>query len=509
MSIFSILILVVHYTLLGLLCVYGVHRMYHTFVAQRAARKTSAPVRASIPDEDLPLVTVQAPIFNERFVVERLIDSLVAIDYPKDKLQIQVLDDSTDDTVLLAAKRVADYRAQGFNIEHIHREDRQGFKAGALEEALASTTGEYVAIFDADFLPPVDFLRKTIPHFTSPDIGMVQTRWAHLNREHNLLTRVQSIMLDAHFGIEQIARAKMGAFFNFNGTAGIWRKETIIDAGGWKADTLTEDLDLSYRAQIKNWKFSYVQGVGCPSELPVNMAAFKTQQHRWAKGAIQVMKRLLARVWKSKLPFHTKLEATFHLTGNVSYMLMFIDSLFFLLPAVHIREQAEIGLLAWFDIPLFFLATLSHAFFFIFSQKILYKKISNRLQVLPALLAVSIGLGVNNGRAVIEAFAGHVSGFVRTPKTGDVSNKLAPTIEPVKKTKIQYSAVSALWADRLEIILGTAYMIYLVWAGLNGYWIVMPFLALFSLGFFFTGLHSLAERHDFDFNFVGRAAKPA
>lgn len=513
MSFFSISVLAVHYFLLSALCIYGVHRIYHTLVAQSATRIDTIDSQLTFADCDLPHVTVQAPIFNERLVVERLIDSLVALDYPREKIQIQVLDDSTDETVMLAANRIAEWRTKGINITHIHRKDRQGFKAGALEEALASASGDYIAIFDADFLPPVGFLKKAIPYFSSPEIGMVQTRWSHLNRDHNLLTRVQSIMLDAHFGIEQIARSKMGAFFNFNGTAGVWRKKTISDAGGWQSDTLTEDLDLSYRAQLKDWEFRYIRDIRCPSELPVNMAAFKTQQHRWAKGAIQVMKRLLVRVWKSSVPLTTKIEATFHLTGNVSYMLMFIDSLFFLLPAVHIREQASLSFLAWFDIPLFFLATLSHAFFFIFSQKILHENFLSQLKVLPALLSMSIGLGVNNGRAVIEALVGYTTDFIRTPKTGNVTQEIAI---PSKRRKKQngkawstYNAVSAHWADRLEIVLGGAYLGYFFWAGMNGYWIVMPFLALFSLGFLFTGLLSVTERHNFNFSFARPAVKSA
>ncbi len=487
MSVLATTILIVHYLLVGILCLYGAHRIYHTYLAKRHIVSQSPTVMVG----EFPFVTVQAPIFNEQFVVERLIDALVEIDYPRDKLQIQVLDDSTDETVELAAERVSVHRKAGINIVHIHRTNRQGFKAGALEEALSSAEGELIAIFDADFLPPSDFLKNVVPHFSSSEIGMVQTRWQHLNRDHNLLTRVQSIMLDAHFGIEQVARSQTGAFFNFNGTAGIWRKETIIDAGGWRADTLTEDLDLSYRAQLKNWQFLYLHEVGCPSELPVEMAAFKTQQHRWAKGAIEVMKRVLRTVWKSPVGMHTKIEATFHLTGNFSYMLMFVDSLFFLLPAIHIREQAAWHFLAWVDIPLFFFASLSHAWFFLYSQKILYGKMVHGISILPVLLATSIGIGINNGRAVMEALAGHVTEFVRTPKTGDTAQR---KFRAYSQGRARYTAVSALWADWLEIILACVYFAYLVWAVSREYWIVAPFLALFCIGFFFTGSQSLIVR---------------
>lgn len=548
MSSLSLIILVTHYLLLGILCLYGGHRIYHTFLARAILSRQSAKTQktenlpliqsqsmqthalalsASITDDDLPTVTLQAPIFNERFVVERLIDALAAIEYPKDKLQIQILDDSTDDTVDLARKRIAHHQSSGINIDHIHRMNRQGYKAGALQEALESATGDFVAIFDADFIPPRDFLTRTMPYFfksedgpgsqdcseTRPvidaEIGMVQTRWQHLNREHNLLTRVQSIMLDAHFGIEQIARSQTGAYFNFNGTAGIWRKATISDAGGWLADTLTEDLDLSYRAQLKGWTFKYAHQIGCPSELPVDMAAFKTQQHRWAKGAIEVMKRVLRQVWKSPAKLHTKIEASFHLTGNFSYMLMFIDSLFFLLPAVHIRETADLHFLAWIDIPLFFFASLSHAWFFLYSQKILHGRLRRGFSIMPVLLATSIGLGVNNGRAVIEALIGHVTGFVRTPKTGDTSETFAkrpkllsgdqekPTpLAKTKSTKVErYKADSAKWAEWLEITLGSVYFFYLIWALANHYWVVAPFLSLFCIGFWYTGTLSLAARY--------------
>lgn len=491
MSILSMFILIVHYLLIGILCIYGAHRIYHTLLAERHS-KLEGPqaIKGS-----LPKVTVQAPVFNERLVVERLVDALAALDYPADKLQIQLLDDSTDDTVEIAAARIAYHRERGVDIVHIHREDRQGFKAGALEEALSSATGEFIAIFDADFLPPVDFLKNAVPYFSRPEIGMVQTRWQHLNRDHNLLTRVQSIMLDAHFGIEQIARSRTGAFFNFNGTAGIWRKEAIRDAGGWRADTLTEDLDLSYRAQLKNWKFVYLPDIGCPSELPVDMAAFKTQQHRWAKGAIEVMKRVLRTVWKSPATLHAKVEATLHLTGNFSYMLMFVDSLFFLLPAVHIREQAEWHFLAWVDIPLFFFASMSHAWFFLYSQKILYGNFLKGITILPALLATSIGLGVNNGRAVIEALVGHVTGFVRTPKTGDVAAGTgnSPSVDVPSKGS-RYKTVGVIWAEWLEVALAVTYLGYMIWAISRSYWVVVPFLAVFAVGFFFTGSQSLLSR---------------
>lgn len=499
MSAFSIAILTIHYTLVGLLCVYGAHRVYHTFLARRWGNDVVDDMPQLADGSNgapPPLVTVQAPVFNERFVIERLIDSLAALDYPADRLQIQIIDDSTDESIDIAAERIAYHRARGVNIDHVLRDDRKGFKAGALDAAMASATGELIAIFDADFSPEPDFLKKTIPAFRDSKLGMLQTRWLHLNTDSNMLTRVQAIMLDAHFAIEQVARSHTGAYFNFNGTAGIWRRAAIEDAGGWRADTLTEDLDLSYRAQMKGWRFKYARNIGCPSELPTNMGAFKTQQHRWAKGAIEVMKKTLLDIWKSPASPHAKIEATFHLTGNISYMLMFIDTLFFLIPSVHIRETAGWSFLSWLDIPLFFLASLSHAWFFLYSQKLLYGQLANKLSVLPLLLATSIGLGVNNGRAVIEALVGHVTGFIRTPKTGELSTPAQPmsAANKQKPSSINYKAVSALWADRLEIGLAAIYIGYLAWAISKGYFIVVPFLALFAIGFMFTGLHSLTGR---------------
>jgi len=487
MSAFALFVLVIHYCLVGTLCIYGAHRMFHTFLAKQTVINTTQPPILN----EYPQITVQAPVFNERFVVERLIDALAALDYPRDKLQIQILDDSTDDSSEIAAARILCHRQKGLDITHICREDRVGFKAGALDAALKTATGEFIAIFDADFMPNPDFLKRAIGKFADEEVGMVQTRWHHLNTDYNILTRVQSIMLDAHFGVEQVARAKTGSYFNFNGTAGIWRRTTIDDAGGWRADTLTEDLDLSYRAQMKQWRFVYMRDHGCPSELPVDMCAFKTQQHRWAKGAIEVMKKTLLDIWKSSASLHTKIEASFHLTGNFSYMLMFIDSLFFLLPAVHIREQSELHILAWLDIPFFFFASLSHAWFFLYSQKLLYGNVRNKLTIMPVLLATSIGLGVNNGRAVFEALIGHVTGFVRTPKTGHINNK---TIFGQKPKGPNYQATTAQWADRLEVAMGGFYLAYLLWAITHGYWVVTPFLALFSVGFFFTGLQSIAAR---------------
>jgi len=394
---------------------------------------------------------------------------VLAFDYPKDKVQFQVLDDSTDDSIEIVADTVAYYKARGFDIEHVRRASRRGYKAGALADAMDDVKGEFIAIFDADFIPQPDFLQRTIPYFSNPKIGLVQGRWTYLNSSKNTLTRLQSVMLDAHFGVEQVTRYGKGVFFNFNGTAGVWRKKTIMDAGGWRADTLTEDTDLSYRAQTLGWQFIYNPDIDCPSELPEDMNAFKTQQHRWAKGGIEVLMKLIPSVLASDIPFKTKAEAVFHLVGNISYLLIFIDSLFFLLPTVHIREQMGPNPLVWLDIPIFAFASLSHAYFFLSGQSRLYGKMRDKFFILPTLLATSIGLGVNNGRAVMEAL------------TAALQNS--------------YQANSQNWATYFELLLGTVYTLFLVWALSRNYWMVSPFLALFAFGFFYTGFFSLIQNY--------------
>jgi len=479
--------LAVHYVLVAILCVYGSHRFYHTLRVNIKRKST----KALSDDSFTPRVTVQLPLYNEKFVVERAIDAVARLDYPPEKLQIQIIDDSTDDSVDIAARRIKFYKDQGLDISHVRRSKRTGYKAGALADAMAEVSGEFIAIFDADFIPAPDFLRRSIAQFKDPKIGVVQSRWTYLNEKTNVLTRVQGIMLDAHFGIEQPVRYQKDCFFNFNGTAGIWRRTAIEDAGGWSADTLTEDLDLSYRAQMKGWKFIYLKDLECASEIPANMCAFKVQQHRWAKGSIEVMKKLLVPIWKSTASRRVKIEATFHLTGNFSYMLMFIDSVFFLIPSVHIRENMGLNFIGWLDIPLFVLASVSHAWFFLYGQKILHGKILDKLALMPVLLATSIGLGVNNGRAVIEALLGHVTEFERTPKIGE---RTQVSQGSTRKTPRRYKALSTKWADWLELSLALFYTVNLLWAIGKGYWAVTPFLLLFALGFFYTGLLSVLTR---------------
>ncbi|MCA9521577.1 MAG: glycosyltransferase family 2 protein, partial [Myxococcales bacterium] len=320
----EITFLIVYFALLFLLSIYGAHRYYMAYLFYKHKKDKPEP-KAEF--EQLPKVTIQLPMYNEMFVAERLIDATCAVRYPADRLEIQVLDDSTDETQQIARQAVERHRALGINIHYIHRTNRQGYKAGALQEGMEVAHGEFLAVFDADFVPQPDFLEKTIQYFTNDEVGMVQVRWEHLNREFSLLTRAQSVLLDGHFMIEHTARNRSGRFFNFNGTAGIWRRTTIVDAGGWQHDTLTEDLDLSYRAQIEGWKFVYLNDVISPAEIPVEMNSFKSQQHRWAKGSIQTAKKLLPRIFASKrLPFKVKVEAFFHLTNNLAYLLMVLLS---------------------------------------------------------------------------------------------------------------------------------------------------------------------------------------
>ena len=326
---FDLAIMLPYFFVLTILAMYGIHRyalVYHYF-------KNRKNVPGPPPEvTEWPRVTVQLPIYNERYVIERLVDAVAQFDYPRELLEIQVLDDSTDETQEVARACVERHQQLGLCISYLHRDNREGFKAGALQEGLKSATGELIAIFDADFIPPADFLRRTAPYFNEAKLAMVQTRWSYINRNYSVLTEIEAILLDGHFVIEHSARSRSGLFFNFNGTAGIWRRTAIEDAGGWQHDTLTEDTDLSYRAQLRGWQFLYLPEIDCPSELPVEMNAFKSQQARWAKGLMQTAKKILPRVMRANVPGAVKTEAFFHLTGNISYPLMVFLSIIFHYP---------------------------------------------------------------------------------------------------------------------------------------------------------------------------------
>src|SRR5579872_839491 len=480
---FDMALLIPYFFVLILLASYGAHRYVLVYLYYKNKKNhTTEPVHRFA---ELPRLTVQLPIFNEQFVVDRLLDAVCHLEYPKDQLDIQLLDDSTDETVAVAQGLVNHYAAQGFPVTYHHRDNREGFKAGALAEGLKTAKGEFIAIFDADFTPPPEFLLKTVHHFTDPKIGMVQTRWTHINRNYSFLTEVEAILLDGHFVLEHSGRARHDVFFNFNGTAGIWRRKAIDDAGGWEHDTLTEDTDLSYRAQLKGWKFIYRQDVECPAELPVEMTAFKTQQARWAKGLIQTGMKILPQVLKSKQPFRVKLEAWYHLTANLSYPLMVVLSVL-LLPAMVIRFYQGWFQMLYIDVPLFLASTFSISSFYLVSQRELFPRSWPRaLLYLPFLMALGIGLTITNTKAVIEALIGKETAFARTPKYRVVSKK--------DKFRAAKYRKRLGWVPWIEILIGTYFALTVVYAVQNENYLTVPFLLLFVVGYWYTGLMSLLQ----------------
>ena len=477
METWQTLCLTLYCAIVALLSVYGFHR-YHMMRLYFKHSGPSKPPQRHF--EDLPGVTVQLPMFNEYHVVERLLDAVSKLDYPRDRLQIQVLDDSVDETQQRARLAVESLRARGLDIDYLHRDSREGFKAGALAAGLEQAKYDFVFILDADFVPPPDVLQKSMHYFTDDGLGMVQMRWGHLNRKYSLLTRIQAIFLDGHLMIEHTARNRSGRFFNFNGTAGIWRRRSIEEAGGWQHDTLTEDLDLSYRAQLAGWRFLFLPDVEVPAELPVEINAFKTQQHRWTKGSAQTAKKILPRVWRAPLPLRVKIEATFHLTANSCYLLMLLMALM-MLPVLTIRAQMGWERLLLIDLPLFSMATMAISGFYVVSQKALYPDWRRQIKYLPALMAIGISLCVNNTRGVFEGWIGHQSGFSRTPKYG---------------ATVKASGVGSKYAGKKTVVaaaeIGMAcyfgLVLYQAWS--IGLYFGMPFLLLFHTGFLYTGLMS-------------------
>jgi cellulose synthase/poly-beta-1,6-N-acetylglucosamine synthase-like glycosyltransferase len=469
----------VYLSILGILAIYGIHRMQLVLMyIRRRGEKTPLPPL----NEPLPQLTVQLPIFNERYVACRLIEAVSKFDYPKDRMEIQVLDDSTDETVQLVSELVSNLAREGWDIRHIHRSSRKGFKAGALKNGLQQARGEFIAVFDADFIPHSDILKKLIPYFSDPGIGMVQARWGHINQDYSLLTRVQSLILDSHFIVDQVARNRTGRFFNFNGTAGIWRKQCIEDAGGWHEDTLTEDLDLSYRAQLAGWRFLMVPGVVVPAELPVEVGGFLRQQFRWAKGAIQTLRKQLGRILKSPIPFCVKLEATLHLTNNLVYPLSLILAVL-ILPVMLLRSVAPSGTTDFLELILFIIITGSIFLYYGLSIWDLYPDNKRRWLFIPVLMSIGLGLGVNNSRAVLEALVGWKSPFHRTPKYGIMSDRDQCHGKIYYKKSHRYSYP--------EILLG-GYLSWTLWvAARQGAWVTIPFLLLYVFGFFYVGFFSL------------------
>jgi len=480
---FDLALLVPYFIVLIILAAYGAHRYWLVYLYYKNKKNKTTEPPAHF--DNLPRVTVQLPIFNEQYVVDRLLDAVCKLDYPREKLDIQLLDDSTDETVDVARSLVERYAALGHPVTYLHRDNRSGFKAGALAEGLKTAQGEFVAIFDADFVPSPDFVLKCIHHFTDPKIGMVQTRWTHINRNYSFLTEVEAMLLDGHFVMEHSGRARSGKFFNFNGTAGMWRRIAIDQAGGWEHDTLTEDTDLSYRAQLKGWKFIYLQDVECPAELPVEMTAFKTQQARWAKGLIQVSKKILPRVLSSDAPRPVKVEAWYHLTANLSYPLMIVLSVL-LLPAMIIRFYQGWFQMLYIDLPLFMASTFSISSFYLVSQKELFPKTWPRaLLYLPFLMALGIGLTITNTRAVLEALVGKQTAFARTPKYRVESRK-----DKVGATKYRKRLG---WVPWIELMIGTYFALAIYYAIDNENYFTVPFLLLFVIGYWYTGLMSLLQ----------------
>jgi len=490
------LTLAAYFFVLIILAVYGWHRYYLVYLYMR--NRDREPI-AGPPLDPTPIVTIQLPLYNEMYVADRLIEAVCRIEYPRDRLEIQVLDDSTDETrgiAELAARRLA---AEGVDIKYQHRADRHGYKAGALEAGLRTARGEFVAIFDADFIPPRDFLTRLMPHFGDPGVGMVQARWGHINQDYSLLTKIQSILLDGHFVLEHGGRNRSGLFFNFNGTAGVWRRAAIDEAGGWQHDTLTEDLDLSYRAQLIGWRFVFLSDVIAPAEVPVEMNACKSQQHRGAKGSIQTCRKLLPRILAAKLPLAVKVEAFFHLTANFNYILMCVLSVL-MFPSMVIRYNMGWYEMMLIDVPLFFAATFSVCNFYMICQREIHRDWRARIKYLPFLMSIGIGLSINNSRAVFEALFNRPSEFMRTPKY----RIEGAADEWVGKKYRQSVAVQPL----IELALGLYFTWTVFYALANQIYGTVPFLVLFQIGFLYTGILSIVQQYAGDSDVVAAGLEP-
>jgi cellulose synthase/poly-beta-1,6-N-acetylglucosamine synthase-like glycosyltransferase len=470
-----------YFLVTGLLFLYGVNFLYVTYLSLRNGPRDKGVDQKVSP---LPKVTIQLPIYNEMYVAQRLVTASTRLDYPKHLLEIQVLDDSTDETFEIVKRTVAAARQRGVDIKHLHRKYRDGYKAGALRDGFASAKGEFIAIFDADFLPPITFLRQTLPQFNDPKVAFVQTRWGHLNRDFSFLTLLQSLAIDAHFMVEQLARSRTGYWFNFNGTAGIWRRQAIEEAGGWKADTLTEDLDLSYRAFLKGWKANFLSNVETPAELPITFNGFRRQQHRWARGSLECAIRLLPKVWASDAPLKTRIQATFHLTGYGVHLLLLAYSLIY--PLVIVLSKTAPGLISLFGIAhIFSLTALAPTLLFISGQYQLRKKWSSYMPLLLVISGFGAGMMLNTARAAWEIIRGRPGEFRRTPKFG-VENKTSPWTN--KKYHLRLDPI-VFW----ELIFA-ALNLYTMALGIQaGYWLISFYAGLFAFGFAFTSIYTIYQ----------------
>ncbi len=477
--------IIAYLLVLTLICIYGAHRYFLVVLYYGVKRRLREPAARF---DELPRVTVQLPMYNEQWVAQRIIERACEIAYPRERLQIQVLDDSTDGTQEIAQEAVERMRAAGHDIMYLHREDRTGYKAGALEEGTKQATGEFVAIFDADFLPPANILQETIHYFADPQVGMVQSRWDHLNRDLSLLTEAQAILLDGHFVVEHTARNRTGRFMSFNGTGGIWRKAAIEDAGGWEHDTLTEDLDLSYRAQLRNWKFVFLPQLTSPAELPPEMNAFKAQQHRWTKGGAQTCMKLLPKVLRSDLPWWVKLEAFFHLTSGAVYVLVVLLTLL-LGPALIAKlalTKPQSPWILWYELLLFTIGFGSTTFFYIVSQHELMRGWWRPLAFVPTLMAVGIGIAFNNAVAALDGFFGKTGEFVRTPKFGDVAGDKVAWRERLAglKVRVNWKAWTELAMGVYLTACGVALLFFENW--FQRVSMALPFLLIFIVGYFYV-----------------------
>ncbi len=486
-----------------ILQIYGVNSwiMMGLFLRSRRRREAEEAAilnrfRSEYSDQDLPVVTTQLPIYNERLVIERLLRAVCAMDYPAGKHEIQLLDDSTDDTTQMASQLVAALRREGHDVRHIRRESREGYKAGALAYGLGLARGDLVAVFDADFVPPPDFLRRTVPFLVlDPEIGFVQTRWGHRNRGFSVLTQVQSIGIDGHFVVEQAARSGSGLFFNFNGTAGIWKRQAIQDAGGWRADTLTEDLDLSYRMLLAGWRSRFLSGVVTPAEIPTDINALKSQQYRWAKGSIQVAVRLLPQIWRRRdLPLFKRIEATLHLTQYAIHPLVLALTVL-ILPLVWVSRTRFTMVNPAPLIALMFLGLLGPSTLYVFSQVVSGGSLKRCVKYLPALMSIGIGLAVNNTRAVLSGLFSRGGEFVRTPKLGALAEGSAsrPAGRAPSGGKLYRQRLDRLYV--VEILMGLWALAAFMGSFFGGTK-AGPFLLLQAGGFIYVGVLSVVhERH--------------
>ncbi|MFZ0454889.1 MAG: glycosyltransferase [Ignavibacteriaceae bacterium] len=476
-------VLIGYFVSLFILFIFGSHGFIMLFYHKKYKEVKHIPIENLKLDS---MVTIQLPLYNEFYVVERLINAICAIDYPKELLEIQVLDDSNDETVNVVAKMISQKQKEGFNIVHVRRDSRKGFKAGALKEGMKSAKGDYIAIFDADFIPNKNFLKKTLSFFNDDNVGMVQTRWEHLNGDYSLLTKAQALALDGHFVIEQSVRNKAGFFINFNGTGGVWRRKCIEDAGNWHDDTLTEDLDLSYRAQLNGWKFIFLKDFTSPAELPSEINALKSQQFRWTKGAIETAKKILPLVWKSNVPLRVKLQSTFHLTNNIVFPFILLAAILNV-PLIFIKNSGPHE--AYFAIlSLFVLAFVSSFLFYLYSQKDVRSDWRKKIVLFPLFMAGSMGFAVNNSRAVIEGLLSRKSEFVRTPKFKVESNRDSWVGKRYLNNKLGLSVY-------VELIMAVYCLIGIISSVYFAEIAALPFQILFFTGFAFVSLTSIKHAY--------------